>query len=85
MSYGISHRRGSDLTLLWLWLWLWLASVALVRPLAWELPYALDVILKSNDDGVPIVAQWLKNLIRNHEVSGSIPGLTQWVKGPVLP
>ena len=25
------------------------------------------------------------NLIRNHEGVGSIPGLTQWVKEPVLP
>ena len=33
--------------------------------------------------GVPIVSQWLTNLTRNHEVVGSIPGLTQWVK--VLP
>ena len=29
---------------------------------------------------VPIVAQWLTNPTRNHEVAGSIPGLTQWVK-----
>ena len=26
------------------------------------------------------MAQWLKNPTRNHEVVGSIPGLTQWVK-----
>ena len=26
------------------------------------------------------MAQWLKNPTRNHEVGGSIPGLTQWVK-----
>ena len=25
-----------------------------------------------------------ENLTRNHEVVGSIPGLTQWVKDPVL-
>ena len=25
---------------LWLWLWLWPAAVALIRPLAWEPPYA---------------------------------------------
>ena len=34
--------------------------------------------------GVPVVAQWLTNPARNHEVAGSIPGLTQWAKDPGL-
>ena len=29
-----------------LWLWCRLAATALIRPLAWELPYAADVALK---------------------------------------
>ena len=34
--------------------------------------------------GVPVVVQRLTNPTKNHEVVGSIPGLTQCVKDPEL-
>ena len=35
---------------------------------------------KKERNGVPIVAQWVKNLTSVHEDVGSTPGLPQWVK-----
>ena len=44
-----------------------------------------DTEVKSQILGVPIVAQWIKNLISIHEDAGSIPDLAQWVKDLALP
>ena len=35
--------------------------------------------------GVPVVAQWVKNLTSTHEDGGSTPGPPQWVKVLALP
>ena len=45
VSCGGGLRHGLDLALLWLWYRL--VATALIRPLAWEPPYAGDVALKS--------------------------------------
>ena len=35
--------------------------------------------------GVPVVAQWIVNPTRNHEVVGLVPALAQWVNDLALP
>ena len=44
MSCGVGRRRSSDLALLWLWRRP--LATALIRPLAWEPPYAVGEALK---------------------------------------
>ena len=88
MSCGVGCRRGPDLA--WLWLWGRPAAAALICPRAWEPPCAAGVALKTHAHensgiGVPVVAQWLTNPTRNHEVVGSVPALAQWVNDPALP
>ena len=53
----------------------------------WKLPASQSgkCPLKHTDEGVPIVAQWVKSLNSIHEDAGLIPGLTQWVKDLMLP
>ena len=43
------------------------------------------LLYKSALLGVPVMAQWLRNPTRNHEVAGSVPALAQWVGDPALP
>ena len=49
------------------WLWCRPAAGVLIRPLAWELPYAASAALKSQiknlEAGMPIVAQQVIDLV----------------------
>ena len=44
MSCGVGDRHGSDPV--FLWLWCRPVATALIRPLAWESPYATGVALE---------------------------------------
>uniref|UniRef100_A0A8D1I5M4 Uncharacterized protein n=1 Tax=Sus scrofa TaxID=9823 RepID=A0A8D1I5M4_PIG len=82
------------------WAWklvqpLWRTVWRYLRKLHIELPYDPAIpflgiypdknFLEKDICGVPIMAQWLTNPTRNHEVAGSVPALAQWVNDPALP
>ena len=50
-----------------------------------QTPAAYPVLLRIAGPGVTVVAPWLTNPTRDHEVSGSVPALAQWVNDPTLP
>ena len=60
MSCSVGHRCGLGLALLWLWCRL--VAVALIQPLAWELPYAVGAALKRKS-----VVQFLRYTLANSE------------------
>ena len=48
MSCGVGHKHGSDPV--FLLLWCKPTAVALIQPLAWELPYAMSEVLKKQKE-----------------------------------
>ena len=58
-------------------LW-WIICVKFLIP-RW-LSFHTWISFQTMKTGVPVVAQWLTNLTRNHEVVGSSPGLAQWLR-----
>ena len=57
--FGVGRRRGSDHTLLWLRQSL--AAVALIQPLAWELPHATGAALKKKKK-----RKWQSDFLSGH-------------------
>ena len=72
VSCSVGHRRGSDPALLWLWHRV--AAAALIRPLAWEVPYATRPALKSKKKRKKQTNKQTKNQPTNQPTKKPIPG-----------
>uniref|UniRef100_A0A8C3W3L4 Reverse transcriptase zinc-binding domain-containing protein n=1 Tax=Catagonus wagneri TaxID=51154 RepID=A0A8C3W3L4_9CETA len=74
---------------LWKTVWRFLRKLKIELPFDPAIPllgiYPAETMTRKHTCGVPVVAQWLTNPTRNHEVAGSIPALAQWVNDPALP
>ena len=64
MSFGVGHRHGLDLALLWLWCRA--GAIAPIRPVAWEPPYAVGVALKRQKVIIIIWTGPLQSLLLFH-------------------
>jgi len=51
-----------------------------IADLRWMGGKVLPITVKNGVVGVPVVAQWLTNPTRNHEVAGSIPALLRGLR-----
>ena len=66
---------------LWKTVWRYLRKLYIELPYDPAIPllgiYPDKTFLKKDTCGVPVVAQWLTNPTRNHEVTGLVPALAQ--------
>ena len=75
MSYGVDHRCGSVLALLWLWHRQ--AATALIPPLAWEFPDGACAALKKSIMCTSVESNIMSFLSKEILVTPSYSGFSQ--------
>ena len=78
MSCGVGRRCSLDPT--FLWLWHRLAATALIRPLAWEHPYATGIALKRQKTKFFNWSRWQSKKTLNSPFLIGIPKLQLFIQ-----